>query len=172
MEDDQNIEASDDFGNSFDAIFNEFGTSMVALQTQDLNGSEQALIKAKAIYRTISIGTEENENILFKIPVNYIEITTRLLRSIFYSFDERFKKSLEELEAAKRICDEVNLSFGLISRDFIEEEGLSNLVDIFRYMFFFFERIILTTREITQSNVLKNEGKYTDDIKLLRNASH
>ncbi len=171
MENDNSLTPNENIDNSLDVLFEEFGHSMMALQVQDLNSSEKSLIKAKNIYRNISSFIPADENIPYKILVNYIEITTRLLRSTYYSFDERFKKSLEELDAAKKICAEVNSSFALVPKNIYDEDEFGALIDMFKSMFIFFERIVIATHGIIKGALDKSEGKYVDEIQLLRNSA-
>ena len=171
MENDQIERSSDEFQDGFDFIFEQFNASLTALQLQDLHSSEAALVKAKAIYGNMNRQGNRDQNIPSQIIVFYIEIATRLLRATFYSYDERYKKALEELNAAKAVCDTVNDSFALIPPEFSEREGFSDLIDMFRFLFSFFERIVVTVREITTGTIEKINGKYVDEVAIFVNAS-
>lgn len=171
MGNDQNLTTDQQLDQNLDLLFEQFGNSMTALQLQDLNSSEQALKRANNIYHQMAIGQQQQDMVPFKIVVNLIEIPTRLVRSTFYSLEERYNKSVEELSAAKKICDEVNASMKQIPEDFYASDSYNAYVDLFRYLFLYYECVVSTTLSITRGTLTKNEGKYVDEVGMYRDAA-
>ncbi|WP_121354918.1 TIR domain-containing protein [Flavisolibacter nicotianae] len=163
--------SSDQLDEGLDLLFEQFGNSMTALQLQDIQSSEQALVKARNLYQQVTIGVKKDETIPLKIVVNLIEIPTRLLRSTFFSLEERYAKALEELQLAKAICDEVNASLQQLPQSFYASEPYVGFMDLFRFMFLYYDRVVATTTSIITGTIAKNDGLYVDEVGMYRNAA-
>ena len=153
-----------------DLILGEFNNAMVALQMQDLSGSEQSLAKARNTYRIVSVAAAGDEVIQMQILVSFIEVISRFLKSTWLSYEERFPKSLEELISAKITCDNALAAFDKLA-DAGDEDEIQMPFALFRYLFVFFDCIIAATRESVQGQVDMGNGKFVDEIQVLRNAA-
>lgn len=161
---------NEQFENHFEIIFNEFGNSMLALQTQDIQTSEQSLLKAKNAFKLIGPHVKTNEIIPYKIMCSLIEVTNRVLKSTFFSYEERFKKALEELELAKVACDDASSNFKDIPIEFRNDEDLGFVIPLFKNLFICYEAIITSTKSSFESQILIAEGKFVDEVKVLKNS--
>jgi predicted nucleotide-binding protein len=169
MENEITTDEIDNFDIYSEEIIEQFSNSMFALQMQDLQNSEQVLNKAKIAYNIMKDKIDGEELLVCNIFMGFIELSTRLLRSIFYTFDERFKKASEELIEAKKICKKVNTSFNSIETpNDIESEGYFWL---FKFITIFFERIIDTSYGITEKTLESINGKYIDEILMFQIAA-
>lgn len=154
------------FEDNLKVLSAEFDNSMLALINQNVAGAEEALFKAKNIYKGVSLKITDDRNVVFKILVNYIEVLVRVLRSNFLIFDERYKKSLEELEQASKVCDEVSADFDKL--DNLDEELSEELINYFKSYFLFFNCIVSSSKESVKGSVSAVEGKFVDEIEILR----
>ncbi|MFL5811837.1 MAG: TIR domain-containing protein [Flavisolibacter sp.] len=161
---------SSEYDNQIDTIFTEFGNSMVALQTQDIQSSEQSLLKARNAFKVINLNIQTNEIIPFKIMCSLIEVTTRVIKSTFLSFEERYKRSYEELELAKLACDEASANFADIPVEFEEMEEFEGVLPLFKNLFIFYDAIITSTMTSVHSQILIADGKFVDEIKTLKDS--
>ena len=152
-------------------IMEQFIAAMTALQFQDIQSSEQALIKSKIIYKNLEVAANHEDNDFLKIIVGFIEITSRFLKSNFYLADERFKKAMEELVAAKQICEEVSDDFKSFTPELIEEYDEDGMFSAVKFLYAFYEHIIVVMHGITQKSLEQKEGKYIDEIEINRMAA-
>jgi predicted nucleotide-binding protein len=166
----QLIHSGDSTPEPLDLILGEFNNAMVALQMQDLSGSEQSLAKARNTYRIVSTGTAGVEIIQMQVLVSFIEVISRFLKSTWLTYEERFRKALDELVAAKITCDNAVAAFDKLT-DAEDEDEIQMPVSLFRYLFVFFNCIIDATKESVQGQVDMADGKFVDEIQGLRNAT-
>jgi predicted nucleotide-binding protein len=153
-----------------DQLMAQFEVAMLAVSMQDPYSSEQALIKAKII-NGYNVNFNQDEMIFLKIVLGFIELTTLFLKSNVYSSDERFNKAVEELEAAMKVCEEFKSNYNLLSSEFKKDYDEDGLISLFKFMFFFFERIILVTYKIAQKSLELKSGKYVNEVEIFYNAA-
>lgn len=159
----------DGLDRNFELLFSQFNISLTSLQVQDLNSSEQALLIAKNVYRNITL-SDEAEDKMCLIMVNFIEVTTRVLRTMFYNVDERYQKSLLEFEESKKICNSISLALKEANK-YSDDEEINSMFLMFKFLFSFFERIISVGITTTKGIILKEEGKYLDEVAMYRSAA-
>ncbi|WP_295926324.1 nucleotide-binding protein [uncultured Akkermansia sp.] len=167
MSNDLKLMNEDKFNNNIEIIFTAYETSMFALSTQDIQRSEESLMKAKNAFKFISIKAENDIIVPFKIMCDLIEISTRILKSFHYSCDERYKKALEELESAKISCDQTTLNFNNISNEIQNYDIFSSIIPISKIMISAYSCIVNSQILNINSQILSNEGKFIDEIKNL-----
>lgn len=151
------------------SLYGEFITAMNAMQLQDLNSSEQSLIRARNYYRSISLKLTGNDLLPGKVIVNGIDVVTRLARSTFYGLGERYNKAVEELDSARQICDETGQYFVVLDK---LEQGNQGRDDwgLFRFWFIFFDCIISASRGLYQGTIDMTDGKFVDEEKLMQDS--
>lgn len=149
-------------------IYTEFTNSMNALQTQDVAQSEKSLIRARNSLNFLNKNVQEGEIVPFKIMCSLIEVGTRVIKSSFYTMEERYIKAMEELNAAWLACKEAELNFPNIADDYKNDPDVGQLIPLFKNMFICYETIISSTKKTVEGEILKESGKYVDELKTLR----
>jgi predicted nucleotide-binding protein len=144
-------------------LFEEFTTSMKAMQLQDLNTAEQSLLKARNYYRVLSGKLTGGDLAPFSVLVNSIEVITRVLRSSYLAIGERYRKAMEELAAAKKVCDVSGTYFG--------GNNVGADWDMFKFYFQFFECIIAASANQFESMLQMAAGKFVDEIEVIKEAN-
>lgn len=171
MTDQNNPAAVAPSNEALELLIEQFANSMTALQMQDLAALEQALKKATNLYQQLSFEPSGSAVLLYKMIVQLIEIPTRLVRSSYYSLEERLAKSVDELQAAKQICAGVNAAMNPLTQSLMQEGPLLPYSDLFRYLFFYYDCVVNTNLAITQGMLMKSNGNYVDEVRLYREAA-
>ena len=154
---------------NLNGVFEEFSKSMTAMQMQDLNTSEQSLLRARNYYRSMSVKLTDDDLAPVRVIVNAIDVITRVLRSAYLGMSERYKKALEELAVAETLCDETGSYFSALGAPNVGGVAESNEGwEIFRFYFIFFDCIISASRTQYQSMVDAAAGKFVDDAEVLQ----
>ncbi|MET0244838.1 MAG: TIR domain-containing protein [Flavitalea sp.] len=152
------------FDNYFDQLMNEFSISMNAFQLQDISTAEKASMKAKNIQKMVVNKFSAPQFGAVKLMVMYIELCERLIRSGYYTAEEKHKKSLEEAEAALKICDEMYTILGKIPRDAPELSDLTIIIDVFPFLCKYFEHTSRAMLGIKKVDLEKSAFKYVDEV--------
>jgi predicted nucleotide-binding protein len=169
MDNDQ-LTAAENPDEPFEIIMDQFELALTALQFQDSYSSEQACIKSKLTYNTILKDGNPDEMKYFKLFVDFIEVSSRFLKSVLFLNDERYKKSIEEFTIAKQLCEEGNTILSGVPLDETDDDD-EGLIEVLRFLFAYFEHMIKVLYRLTQTEVDKQNGKYVDDIDSLRKAA-
>lgn len=156
---------------NFEIIMEQYMTSMMALQLQNFEASENSLRIAKGAYKNIEteiIGEDDAEQLLksIRLFVDIIEIITRLLKAAFYTMEERLTKAQSEGEKAVNLCKNAkeNLAQLMTQEDIFEfDEFYKTFIFLLSYL-----EIGLNGQQLSiQSSIDKKEGVFVDEIKLL-----
>ncbi len=151
----------------FFLVMEEFEHSMAALQLQDLQTSQQSLFKAKNVYnQVISITNEPSVVGVFNIPINFIEVSVKLLKSTFLTMEERYESSLKTIDEAKETIELTTALYSKISDEALGELG--EVLPMFKGLFYFFEAVIDAARIGCEASIKRKEGRFVDEIETLQ----
>ncbi|RYG01488.1 MAG: hypothetical protein EOO02_12670, partial [Chitinophagaceae bacterium] len=95
----------------------------------------------------------------------------RLIRSGYYSADEKHKKSLEEAEASVRICDEIDTILDQLPRESPELSDFRIIIDVFPFMCRYFEHTARALVGVKKVELDKSQFKYVDEVNVYRESA-
>ena len=153
-----------------DDVLDEFDDSIAALSLYNAGVSELSLTKAKNIYKLCikSNGVATEESRAVKVIVDFIEMAYRVVTSFTFALDERIKKSVEELHTAKNIIENVKKEF---ENDFLMDILKADTYDFLKFMFFYYERIIVANYNIYNKTLDIIDGKYVNEVEMYKDAA-
>lgn len=151
-------------------ITNEFVQSMNALQTQDLAQSNRSLMLAHNALNFLNRNLEDPDRVLpYSIMCKLISVSNSILKISFYQIEERIIKAMEETNRAWFECNEAQIQIPLIPLYVMEEPPFYNLIPIIKNAFSCFEILINSSKIYIEGVILKDAGKYVDEVKVLEN---
>jgi len=164
-------EETEEVNEPLDGILEQFGSAMTALQLQDAQSSEQALVRAKLTFKSLAADADPEEVRFLRVLVGFIEVSTRFLKSVMYQMEERYPKSNEELTVAKKLCVEGRSYFSTLDPDDIDDEDFTDLFETLKFMYAFFEHLTGILISTNNTQIEKQQGRYVDEVASLRKSA-
>ncbi len=169
--DDEYLTELEDENDPVENLIEQYFSSQMAAQMQDAQACEQAHLKAELFYNNLEDKEDEEEKKNLKFVVDIISATMHFVKSINNTSEERYAKSLEELDTAIQICDEALVTFKNFSDEDLEDfdidyEDYGLVSSSLKFQFAFMKHLCVVNRGFTQKSIERIEGKYVDEVEV------
>ena len=151
-----------------------FKTTTLLLPLQDKDGMEKSYLIAKSAYSRICTTGDEDEVIVGRQLFYFIEIAWHFLNSIVLLIDERQDKALEEIIIAQEVCLKSLNDFKHIEENIEEiyDDEIAEIFPLMKFLLYFYGLIITVFKEQVENSIQINEGKYVNQILLLKKSAN